>query len=52
MKLCIDILNKQKCHFSKTGQEDKTGSMWGLAPMGGGGHKERAWEGKCSRYIM
>jgi hypothetical protein len=33
---CRDFLNKQKCLFSKTGQEDKTGPIWGLAPVGGG----------------
>jgi hypothetical protein len=32
---CVAILNKQKCHFSKTGQEGKTGPIWGWLHRGG-----------------
>jgi hypothetical protein len=27
--------------FKNGGQEGKTGLVWGLAPLGGGGYKER-----------
>jgi hypothetical protein len=35
MKLPVLYL-KQKCLFSKTEQEGKTGPVWGLAPVGRG----------------
>jgi hypothetical protein len=34
---CIDILNKQKCHFffyNIREQEDRTSLVWGLVPVG------------------
>jgi hypothetical protein len=30
--------------FHNGEQEGKTGPVWGLAPVGGGGCKERVWE--------
>jgi hypothetical protein len=40
---CIAILNTQKLSFLKNRKEEgKTGPVWGLAPVGGGGYKERA----------
>jgi hypothetical protein len=40
---CRAILRKQKCLFIfKNGeQEGKTGPVWGLVVVGGGGYKER-----------
>jgi hypothetical protein len=38
---CRAILNKQKMSFFKNReQEDKTGPVWALVPVGGGGYKE------------
>jgi hypothetical protein len=35
MKLCIDIVNKQKCLFFKNRrQEGKICPVWGLVPVG------------------
>jgi hypothetical protein len=48
---CVAILNKQTCLFSKTEQEGKTGPVWGLAPVGGGGYKERVWEGESGGIL-
>jgi hypothetical protein len=41
-------LKQTKCFFffSNKGQEGKTGPVWRLAPVGGGGYKERVWEGE------
>jgi hypothetical protein len=30
--------------FKNEGQEGKIGAIWGLAPVRGGGYKERVWE--------
>jgi hypothetical protein len=50
---CIDILNKQKCLFFKNReQEGKTGPVWRLVPVGGGGYKERTKEAECSGNIL
>jgi hypothetical protein len=38
--------------FKNEGQEGKTGSVWGLAPVGGGGYQERVWEGEYGGNIM
>jgi hypothetical protein len=38
--------------FFKNGDEDKTGPVWGLVPVGEGRYKERVEEGECSRNIM
>jgi hypothetical protein len=40
-------LQKTKMSFFRNkGQEGKTGPVWGLAPVGGGGCKERVQEGE------
>jgi hypothetical protein len=36
--------------FKHRGQEGKTGPVWGLAPVGGGGYKERVWEVNMVEY--
>jgi hypothetical protein len=54
LHFCVDILNKQKAFlFSKNGeQEAKTGPVQGLVGVGGGGYKERVWEGEFSCVKM
>jgi hypothetical protein len=42
-----------KISFKKNGeQEGKTGPVWRLAPVGGGGYKERVQEGEYDGNIM
>jgi hypothetical protein len=33
-------------------QEDKTGPVWGVVSVGGGGYKETLWKGKYGENIM
>jgi hypothetical protein len=46
-------LKQTKMSFFKNGgQEGKTGPVWGLAPVGGGGHKERVEEVNMVEYYV
>jgi hypothetical protein len=51
---CVGILNKPKHYFfffyknQRTGGWNRSYLGWGLEPQGGGGDRERIWEGECS----
>jgi hypothetical protein len=38
--------------FKNREQEGKTGPVWWLAPVGGGGYKKSVQEGECDGNIM
>jgi hypothetical protein len=47
---CIDT--QKECRFPKTEQEGKTGPVWELGPVGGGGYKERGKKGEYGGNIV
>jgi hypothetical protein len=51
---CIAILNKQKCLFFPKTEGRKLKQFWseGSVAVGGGGRKERVYEGECGGNIV
>jgi hypothetical protein len=46
------VFSKYLLFFQKQVQEGTIGPVWGLAPVGGGGYKERVKEGEYCGNIM